>query len=265
MSRLENEVKQVMAVIDAESGKVIKYWQLMTHPKNKVQCSRSAANKFGRLANGVGGRIKSPTKTIRFIRKSQVPKGRMKDVTYRQYVCSVRPEKEEKYRARYVVGSNKIIYPGEVATPTVNMRVAKFLFNSVISAKGARFITIDISNFYLMMPLKRPEYIRINLRDLPEETIKECGLKEKATTDGAVYIKSNCGMYGLPQSGLLANQLLGKRLNKHMYQQSKLVPGLWNHDWRLVQFTLVVETLELSMREKNTPFIWKGQPKRTTT
>ena len=48
-------------------------------------------------------------------------------------------------------------------------------------------------------------------------------------------------MYGLPQAGLLvANELLEKRLNKHGYHQSKLVPGLWKHDTRLIQFTLVV-------------------------
>ena len=48
-------------------------------------------------------------------------------------------------------------------------------------------------------------------------------------------------MYSLPQSGLLANELLEQRLNKCGYRQSKLVPGLWKHDWRPVQFTLVVD------------------------
>ncbi len=48
-------------------------------------------------------------------------------------------------------------------------------------------------------------------------------------------------MYGLPQAGLLANELLEKHLNKHGYRQSKLVPGLWKHDTRPIQFTLVVD------------------------
>jgi hypothetical protein len=47
-------------------------------------------------------------------------------------------------------------------------------------------------------------------------------------------------MYGFLQAGLLANKLLEKRLNKHGYQQSKLVPGLWKHNIRPIQFTLVV-------------------------
>eukprot|EP00804_Cyclotella_cryptica_P010975 CCRYP_016691-RC/>CCRYP_016691-RC protein AED:0.38 eAED:0.38 QI:0/0/0/1/0/0/2/0/391 len=32
-----------------------------------------------------------------------------------------------------------------------------------------------------------------------------------------------------------------KRLNAHGYHQSKLVPGLWKHIWRPIQFTLVVD------------------------
>ena len=48
-------------------------------------------------------------------------------------------------------------------------------------------------------------------------------------------------MYGLPQAGLLENEFLEKRLNKRGYRQSKFFPGFWAHDWRPVQFTLVVD------------------------
>ena len=77
-------------------------------------------------------------------------------MTYGQFICSVRPEKKENNRTRFTVGGDKIDYPGKVATPTADMLDAKILFNSVISTKGARFMTIDISNFYLMTPLKLP-------------------------------------------------------------------------------------------------------------
>ena len=52
-------------------------------------------------------------------------------------------------------------------------------------------------------------------------------------------------MYDLPQSGLLANNLLEKRLNKRGYQQSKLVPEIWKHDWLPIQFTLVVDNFDV--------------------
>ena len=70
-----------------------------------------------------------------------------------------------------MVGGNRINYPGKVATPTAKMLVAKLLFSSVISTQGARVMTMDIANFYLMTPLKRSEYVIIKLRDIPEEII----------------------------------------------------------------------------------------------
>ena len=64
---------------------------------------------------------------------------------------------------------------------------------------------VDISNFYLMTPIKRPEYICIHIRDIPDEIIVVYKIKEKSDAKWAVYIVANSGMYGLPQSGLLAN------------------------------------------------------------
>jgi hypothetical protein len=102
-------------------------------------------------------------------------------------------------------------------------------------------MTIDISNFYLNTPLKRPEYIRVKLTDIPDEIIHEYRLKKVVDNKGFVYLEVTKGMYGLPQAGLLANELLEKRLNKHGYYQSKLVPGLWKHKTRPIMFTLVVD------------------------
>ena len=117
--------------MDKDSGKMLNYRQLMRHPDYKKQWSLSSANEFGRLANGIGGRTKNPTNTIKFICKEDVPKDRGKCVTYGQFVCAVRPEKAEKNRTRFTVGGNRINYPGEVATPKADMIVAKMLFNSV--------------------------------------------------------------------------------------------------------------------------------------
>ena len=121
------------------------------------------------------------------------------------------------------------------------MLIAKILFNSVVSTRNAKFMTMDISNFYLMTPLNRPEYICISNKDISEEIINEYQVKKMVDDKGSIYIQANRGMYGLPQAGLLANELQEKRINKRGYQQSKLVPGVWTHDCRPVQFTLVVD------------------------
>ena len=83
-------------------------------------------------------------------------------------------------------------------TPTTEMRVAKLLFNSAVSTPGAKFMTMDISNFYLMTPLKQPEFICIDLQDIPDKIIKESKLKDIATANGSIYIHTDTGMYGLP-------------------------------------------------------------------
>ncbi|KAL7475548.1 hypothetical protein ACHAW6_001458 [Cyclotella cf. meneghiniana] len=106
------------------------------------------------------------------------------------------------------------------------MLVAKLLFNGIISTPNAKFMTIDISIFYLMTPLMRPDYLRVKLPDIPAKIINEYKLSKMVNKNSFVFIEVTKGMYGLPQAGLLANLLLEKRLNKKGYYQSKLVPGL---------------------------------------
>ena len=77
----------------------------MLHPKYEGKWQVSSANKFGYLANGVGGRIKG-TNTIKFIKMQNVPKDRMKDLTYGQFFCMVRPEKAEQNRTWFTVGGD---------------------------------------------------------------------------------------------------------------------------------------------------------------
>ena len=59
--------------------------------------------------------------------------------------------------------------------------------------------------------------------------------------NGLVYVEIRKGMYGLPQAGILANQLLKTRLVPHGYYECKHTPGLWRHKWRPITFVLVVD------------------------
>ncbi len=116
---------------------------------------------------------------------------------YSQFIFTVRPKQAEPNRTRFTVGGIRINYPGEVATPTAEMLVAKMLFNSIVSTRGARFMTMDISNFYLMTPLRRPEFIRMKLSDIPDKIIDEYKLRNKTTPSGSIYIvaKRACTVY----------------------------------------------------------------------
>ena len=96
-----------MTVIYAATVKFLNYKQLMRNPNYKKKWSISSANEFGRLANGVGGRTKNRTNTIKFIRRDEVPKDRRKNVTYGSFVCNIRPEKKRKEGTRFVVGGGR--------------------------------------------------------------------------------------------------------------------------------------------------------------
>jgi hypothetical protein len=206
-----------MAVMDKDTGKLLNYRQLMNSPKYKKAWSLSAATKFGQLVNGIGGCIKNPTNTIEFIFQHKVLTDCINNVTYRQFVCTVRPEKAEPNQMQVTVGGDRINYPGKVATLTTEMLVTNMFFNSVISTKGVQFMTMDMSNFYIMTPLDHAEFIQNKLSDIPDEVVDKYKLREKVTKNGSIYIRAKCSMYCLPQAGLLTIKLLKKRLNKHRY------------------------------------------------
>jgi hypothetical protein len=58
---------------------------------------------------------------------------------------------------------------------------------------------------------------------------------------GWVYIEIRKGMCGLKQAGLLANQLLQKRLKPFGYYPAIHTPGLWLHNKTPTAFSLVVD------------------------
>jgi hypothetical protein len=47
-------------------------------------------------------------------------------------------------------------------------------------------------------------------------------------------------MYGLPQAGILAQELLTERQLQAGYTKSTITPGFWRHQWWPISFTLVV-------------------------
>ena len=121
------------------------------------------------------------------------------------------PNKLGKNRARVTVGGDRINCPFGCGTPTADVLVTKLLWNSMISTPGENYFTLDISNFYLGTPMERPEYMIMPLKIMPPERIEKYNLKE-LEVDGWVYIKIVKGIYGLPQAGKTANDLLQNRL-----------------------------------------------------
>jgi Reverse transcriptase (RNA-dependent DNA polymerase) len=226
------------AVFHPETGNAMTYRQLITDPLTKQDWQQSAANEFGRLAQGIGGRVKG-TNTIRFIKKQEIPTDRKP--TYPRFVCELKPQKVEKTRTRLTLGGNLIDYPGDVSTRTADMDTIKIVLNSTVSTPDARFCSMDITNFYLNTKMDRPEYVRIPIALIPEEVINDYKLRELVDDQGNIYAIVEKGMYGLPQAGILANKALRDRLEPHGYYECYHTPGLWRHKTRPILFALVVD------------------------
>jgi hypothetical protein len=91
--------EQAFVAFDDDTGKLLKYRQLITHPNYCEVWMHSSANEFGRLAQGVGGEIQG-TNTIFFIHKHHVPADRWRDITYAKFVCELKPNKMEVHQTR---------------------------------------------------------------------------------------------------------------------------------------------------------------------
>jgi hypothetical protein len=139
---------------------------------------------------------------------------------------------------RLTVGGDRLDYSGEVATSTTDITTFKILINSTISTEDAEMMMMDIKNYYLGTPLPRYEYMRLSLAIIPDEVIEKYNLRSIAV-DGWVYLEIRKGMSGLKQAGLLAKQLLQKRLEPYGYYPERHTPGPCLHKSRPIAFTLI--------------------------
>ena len=218
---------------------ITKYEKLAQDPIMQDTWKKAMCKELGRLAQGFG--TTKGTDTVFFMTIDEIkriPKDRT--VTYARIVVDYRPQKEDPNRVRITVGGNLIDYPGELTTRTADLTTAKILWNSTLSTPNAKFGAADVGNFYLATPLDRFEYMRVKAELVPEKFKQQYKLHDKIYK-GFIYMEIRRGCYGLPQSGILANKLLKKRMAQHGYFEVPHTPGLWKHVRRPVQFTLVVD------------------------
>ena len=82
--------------------------------------------------------------------------------------------------------------------------------------------------------------MKMKIDILTDEIMETYNLRDIVHND-FVYFKINMGMCWLPESGILANKLLKKRLSKHGYYEFQFNPGLYRHVWCPIMFILVVD------------------------
>ena len=229
-------------VIHPVTGESItKYKKLIDDPITARTWSRAFGKEFGNLAQGDTATNTPGTNSIYVMTHEQIlqiPNDRT--VTYTRIVVDYRPQKADPNRVRLTAGGNLIEYPGELTTRTAELTTTKMLWNSVISTEDARYMCLDIKNFYLGTPMDRFEYMKMPLSIFPQATIEQYDL-DKHAKNGFVYLEIRKAIYGLPQAGILANKLLRQRLRPHGYYEVAHTPGLWKHISNPTQFTLTVD------------------------
>ena len=92
-----------------------------------------------------------------------------------------------------------------------------------------------------MTPMKRYEYFRIKFKLFPQDIINKYDLTNKVDQNGNMHCEVRQGMHGLPQAGIIAQNLLDEELKKAGYTQSKITPGYWTCKLHPISFTLVVD------------------------
>ena len=83
--------------------------------------------------------------------------------------------------------------------------------------------------------------MRIPLKITPQEIIDTNYLRELVDNQGWIYMRINKCMYGLNQSGIIANQELVKYMALFGYHPVKRTPGLWVLNSKKTVFSLVVD------------------------
>jgi hypothetical protein len=236
----------INAVYDDETGKMLEYRHLLNHknPRTKQIWDRAGANEFGRLMQGIGKERKPEERikgmnSMKFISKHKVPKH--KTITYARFVSDIRPQKDEQERVRLTAGGNRLPYEGKTSTETAGLETTKILLNSTISTKDGKFACFDIGNMYLNTTLPSPEYMRIHVSMIPQEVIAEYDVTQYLDENGYAYVEITGAIYGLAQSGYLANEDLKKNLAPFGYYPSNRTHGLWHHKTRNIKFSLVVD------------------------
>ena len=141
------------AVFDEDTGQMLDYKKLINHNKKETRewWQKLSANEFGKLLKGVGKHEDGTQRvtgsdTFHFIKQMQVPIG--KKVTYAQFCCDVRLQKDDINRTRLTVGGDRLTYDGKTSTEIAGLETIKIHHNSTISTKDAKYAAADIRNFY---------------------------------------------------------------------------------------------------------------------
>jgi hypothetical protein len=185
-----NYEHHAMPMIHPTTGELISsYKRLMNNPDTAEVWMTAFRKDFGGMSQG-DNKTGQKGNDVMFVMSLQdipnIPKDRV--VTYARVVVDHHPQKTDPNRIRITAGGNLINYPGMLMTQTADITTSNFRWNSVLSTPGAKYMCLDIKNFYLLAPLDRYEYMCIPFTLFPPWIVEQYGLANKIH-NGHIYLE----------------------------------------------------------------------------
>jgi hypothetical protein len=100
---------------------------------------------------------------------------------------------------------------------------------------------MDLKDFYLKNDLPGFEYVFFLASVIPEEFYEQHNDKIHVTSNGHVYARVEKGMYGLPQAGKVASNIMIPPLKAKQYIETSQISGLFKHISNSIKFALVID------------------------
>jgi hypothetical protein len=130
-----------------------------------------------------------------------------KKFTYGNMVVDYQPQKNDPHCIHITASVNLITYNSSPSIQTADLDMANLHWNSVISTPRAKYMCLDIKNFYLTVQLQYFNYMCMPLILFPIWIQEQHNMKQLAY-QGYVYLEMLRVVWGLPQAGILANKPL---------------------------------------------------------
>ena len=239
-SHLEHFCSPMVHPITGET--ISSYKKLMHDPATAETWQTAFGKDFGGMTQGDNKTGQEGTNAMFVMNHDEIRTvlKLKKKFTYGNPVVDYRPQKDDPHRIRITAGGNLITYDSSPSVRTADLDTAKLHWNSVVSTPGAKYMCLDIKNFYLTAKLDYFEYMRMPLDLFPIWIQKQYDLQRLAYK-GFVHLEMRRAVWGLPQAGILANKRLRRKLAPFGYFEHDKTPGLWYHTSRPISFTLVVD------------------------
>jgi hypothetical protein len=137
------------------------YKKLMNDPATRETWQTVFGSDFGGMLQGNNKTGQKGTNTMFVMTHDEIRHilAAGKKFTYGNPVVDYRPQKEDSHCIRITGGGNLNTYTSSPSVRKADLDTAKIHWNSVISTKGAKYMCLDIKNFYLTTRLEYFEYM----------------------------------------------------------------------------------------------------------